>query len=79
MDSRQPADGRTLEDLGTFDPMIKNKDNRVTLKADRVKYWMSVGALPTEKVQAILAKHLKKAEEAAAQAAAAPPPAPAQS
>jgi small subunit ribosomal protein S16 len=79
MDSRQPADGRTLEDLGTFDPMVKNKDNRVTLKADRVKYWMSVGALPTEKVQAILAKHLKKAEEAAAQAAAAPPPAPAQS
>jgi small subunit ribosomal protein S16 len=78
IDSRQPADGRTLEDLGTFDPMIKNKDNRVTLKADRVKYWMSVGALPSEKVQAILNKHLKKAEETAAQAAAAPP-APAQS
>ena len=73
MDSRQPADGRTLEDLGTFDPMVKVKENRVTLKADRVKYWMSVGALPTEKVQAILNKHLKKAEEAAAQAAAAPP------
>ncbi len=75
IDSRQPNDGRTLEDLGTFDPMVKNKENRVTLKADRVKYWMSVGALPSEKVQAILNKHLKKAEEAAAAA----PPAPAQS
>jgi small subunit ribosomal protein S16 len=73
IDSRQPADGRTLEDLGTFDPMVANKDNRVTLKADRVKYWMSVGALPSEKVKAILTRCLKKAEEAAAQAAAAPP------
>lgn len=77
IDSRQPNDGRTLEDLGTFDPMVKIKENRVTLKADRVKYWMSVGALPSEKVQAILNAHLKKAEEAAAAAAAAPP-APAQ-
>jgi small subunit ribosomal protein S16 len=76
IDSRQPADGRTLEDLGTFDPMIKNKENRVTLKPDRVKYWISVGALPTEKVKAILDRCLKKAEEAAAAAAAAPPPAP---
>ena len=59
MDSRQPADGRTLEDLGTFDPMVKVKENRVTLKADRVKYWMSVGALPTEKVQVLINKYTK--------------------
>ncbi|MBI3824273.1 MAG: 30S ribosomal protein S16 [Planctomycetes bacterium] len=76
IDSRQPNDGRTLEDLGTFDPMVKNKENRVTLKADRVKYWISVGALPSEKVQAILNRCLKKAEEAAA-APPAPAPAPA--
>ena len=76
IDSRQPADGRTLEDLGTYDPMVKNKDNRVTLKPDRVKYWMSVGALASEKVKALLNKHMKKAEEAAAQPAAAPAPAP---
>ncbi|MBM3994820.1 MAG: 30S ribosomal protein S16 [Planctomycetes bacterium] len=72
IDSRQPNDGRTLEDLGTYDPMVKNKENRVTLKPDRIKYWMSVGALPSEKVQAILDKHLKRIEEANAQAAAAP-------
>ena len=79
IDSRQPRDGRTLEDLGTYDPMVKNKDNRVTLKPDRLKYWMSVGALPSEKVQVILNKYMKKFEEAAQQAAAAPPPEPAQS
>jgi small subunit ribosomal protein S16 len=71
IDSRQPRDGRTLEELGTYDPMVKNKENRVTLKADRIKYWISVGALPTEKVQAILNKHLKRFEEAAAQSATA--------
>ena len=71
IDSRQPRDGRTLEELGTYDPMVTNKENRITLKADRIKYWMSVGALPTEKVQAILNKYLKRFEEAAAQAAAA--------
>jgi small subunit ribosomal protein S16 len=70
IDSRQPRDGRTLEELGTYDPMVANKENRVTLKPDRVKYWMSVGALPTEKVQALLDKHLKRLEEAAAAAPA---------
>jgi small subunit ribosomal protein S16 len=72
IDSRQPRDGRTLEDLGTYDPMVANKENRVTLKPDRIKYWMSVGALPSEKVQVIVNKYLKKFEDAAAQPAAAP-------
>ena len=74
-DSRQPRDGRTLEDLGTYDPMVTDKEKRITLRPDRIKYWMSVGALPTEKVGAIIKKHLKKFEEAAAHAAAAPTPA----
>ena len=76
IDSRQPRDGRVLEELGTYDPMVTNKENRVTLIADRIKYWMSVGALPSEKVGAIIKKFLKKAEEKAAQAAAAPAAAP---
>ena len=76
IDSRQPRDGRVLEELGTYDPMVKIKENRVTLIPDRIKYWMSVGALPSEKVGALIKKYLKKAEEAAAQAAApAAPPA----
>ncbi len=73
IDSRQPSDGRVLEDLGTYDPMVTIKENRVTLVPDRIKYWMSVGALPSEKAAALIKKFLKKAEEAAA-APAAPPP-----
>jgi small subunit ribosomal protein S16 len=68
IDGRQPRDGRSLEDLGTYDPMIRNTDNRVTLKPDRVRYWISKGALASEKVQALLDKHLKRIEEQAAQA-----------
>jgi small subunit ribosomal protein S16 len=73
IDHKQPRDGRIVEELGSYDPMVKDTDARVTLKADRVKYWMSVGALPSEKVAVLLKKYLAKAE----QAAAAPPPAPA--
>jgi small subunit ribosomal protein S16 len=65
IDGRQPRDGRIIEELGSYDPMIKNTDERVRLKADRVKYWMSVGAKPTEKVQVLLRKYLKKFEETA--------------
>ena len=75
IDSRQPRDGRALEDLGTYDPMLKNAESRLTLKPDRIRYWMSVGALASEKVQVLLNKYLKKFEEPAAQPAAAPPPA----
>ena len=78
IDSRQPRDGRTLEDLGTYDPMVTIKENRITLKPERIKYWMSVGALPSEKVQIFINKYMKKFEDAAAQAVAAPA-APAQS
>jgi small subunit ribosomal protein S16 len=65
IDSRQPRDGRVLEELGTYDPMIKEKDNRVTLVPARIKYWLSVGALPSENVQVFLKKYLKRFEEAA--------------
>jgi small subunit ribosomal protein S16 len=70
IDSRQPRDGRILEELGSYDPMVKNTDERVRLRPDRVKYWMSVGALPSEKVAVLLRKYLAKFEQQ--QAAAAP-------
>jgi small subunit ribosomal protein S16 len=67
IDSRQPRDGRILEELGTYDPMMKDKESRVSLKPDRVKYWQSVGALASEKVTILLKKYMKKFEELAAQ------------
>ena len=70
IDSRQPRDGRIIEELGSYDPQVKNTDERVQLKPDRIKYWMSVGALPSEKVQVFLKKYMKKFEQQAAEAAA---------
>ncbi len=64
IDSRQPRDGRILEELGSYDPMVKNTDERVRLKPDRVKYWMGVGALPSEKVGVLLRKYMAKFEQA---------------
>ena len=66
IDSRQPRDGRVLEELGTYDPMVKVKENRVTLKPDRIKHWLSVGALASEKVTVLFNKFMKKFEESAA-------------
>lgn len=59
-DSRMPRDGRAIEELGTYDPLVKDEEKKVVLKADRVRYWLSVGAQPTEKVQVLLDKYLPK-------------------
>lgn len=71
IDHRQPRDGRVLEDLGTYDPSIRDTDKRATLNPERIKHWMSVGAKPSENVQVLINKYLKKFEEAAAAPAAA--------
>ena len=76
IDSRQPRDGRILEELGSYDPMVKNTDERVRLKPDRIKYWVSVGAQPSEKVGVLLRKYLAKFEQAQATAATAASTAP---
>ncbi|HKI31871.1 MAG TPA: 30S ribosomal protein S16 [Gemmataceae bacterium] len=72
IDSRQPRDGRVLEELGSYDPQVKITDERVKLNPARIKYWMSVGAQPSENVQVFLKKYMKKFEDQAAQPAAAP-------
>src|SRR5437879_8731031 len=71
IDHRQPRDGRIIEELGSYDPMVKNTDARVKLRPDRVKYWMSVGAKPSENVEVLLKKYMAKFEQQAAEAAAA--------
>ena len=50
-----PRDGRYIEQIGTFDPMLK-KDNpeRVKLDAERIKHWLGVGAQPTDRVLRLL-------------------------
>lgn len=56
MDARTPRDGRAIEELGHYDPLVRNKEARSVLNASRIRYWLSVGAQPSEKVQALLNK-----------------------
>ncbi|GFR21331.1 30S ribosomal protein S16 [Trichonephila clavata] len=50
-DSRAPRDGRFIEKIGQYDPMLpKDNKNRVVVKAARLKHWLSVGAQATERV-----------------------------
>jgi small subunit ribosomal protein S16 len=54
-DSRSPRDGRFIEKLGTYNPMLDREHaDRVTLKPERIQHWLGVGALPTERVARFL-------------------------
>lgn len=70
MDQRSPRNGRAIEELGHYDPMVRDKSQRVSLDMERVKHWISVGAQPSEKVAALI----KKVETGNWGTAKAPPP-----
>lgn len=49
-DARAPRDGRFIERIGTYDPMLSDTSKRVTLLNERIEHWLSVGAQPTDRV-----------------------------
>ena len=54
-DSRFPRDGRFIEKIGLFNPLLpKDKKERIKIETERVKYWISKGARPTMRVSRIL-------------------------
>ncbi|NCP11512.1 MAG: 30S ribosomal protein S16 [Sphingomonadales bacterium] len=54
-DSRMPRDGRFIERLGSYNPLLaKDDDKRVVLDSDRAKHWLSVGAQPSDRVARFL-------------------------
>ena len=57
MDARTPRDGKAIEELGYYDPLVRDTDARCVLKVDRVDYWLSVGAKPTPKVGTLIKKY----------------------
>ncbi len=57
MDSRTPRDGRPIEELGYYDPMVRDVDARAVLDRERIDYWLSVGAQPSEKVSVLIKKY----------------------
>lgn len=52
-DSRKPRDGACIEEIGTFQPIAK-EDSQVSIDMDRVNYWISVGAQPTDIVKKLM-------------------------
>jgi len=75
-DSRMPRDGRFLEKLGTYNPLLaKDSEDRVKMDMERVQYWLAQGAQPTDRVARFLEaagvvtkterKNMKKAEPGA--------------
>jgi small subunit ribosomal protein S16 len=67
MDIRRPRDGRVLEELGTYDPLIPDTDARAVLNGERIAYWLSVGATPSDKGRVLIKKYGTGGTHAAAQ------------
>ncbi|MCP4394805.1 MAG: 30S ribosomal protein S16 [Alphaproteobacteria bacterium] len=56
-DARAPRDGRFIEKVGTFNPLLpKDHKDRLVVQEDRIKYWLSVGGKPTDRVARFLSE-----------------------
>ena len=66
-DIRTPRDGRVLEQLGTYDPMIPGTDARVVLDLERIQHWIDHGATPSDNVKVFLKKYGKNGTHLEAQ------------
>ena len=82
VDSRAPRDGKVIEFLGHYDPLVPETDARAVLKNDKIDRWLSVGAQPSEKVGVLIRKygtngtHLEQQKAAIERLAARKPTAP---
>ncbi len=57
IDGRAPRDGKVIEELGYYDPLVKETDARAILDGERINYWLGVGAQPSEKVRVLIKKY----------------------
>lgn len=53
-DSRSPRDGRYIERLGFFNPQARGQEERLRLDNERIDYWLSIGAQPSERVSSLI-------------------------
>lgn len=56
MDRQRSRDSKAIEEVGFYDTSVPDKSKRVSLNMDRIEYWLSVGAQPSEKVNALIQK-----------------------
>ncbi len=59
-DNRKRQGGRTLEQLGLFNPIARGKEIRLRLDVARIDHWLSTGAKPSERVAALVAEYRKQ-------------------
>ena len=57
IEGRNPRDGRVIEELGWYDPHVKNEEEQTSFNRERIEYWLSVGAQPSETVSDLLKKN----------------------
>jgi len=56
-DSRMPRDGRFIDKLGTYNPLLpKDSEERAKMDVERIQYWLQQGAIPTDTVRSLLKK-----------------------
>lgn len=70
IDSKRGRDGRVIEELGYYDPLVREVDARAILKGERLAYWVSVGAIPSDRVSVLIKKYGLNGTHAEAQRAA---------
>src|SRR5262245_9750101 len=70
IDGRAPRDGKVIEELGHYDPLVKDTDARAVLNGERIAYWLSVGALPSENCHVLIKKYGQNGTRLAEQQAA---------
>lgn len=56
IDSRTPRDGRVIEELGWYDPEAGTPEKQLSLKRERIEYWLGVGAQPSDTVRQLLVR-----------------------
>ena len=56
VDGRRARDSKVIEELGSYDPINASEDRRTSLNRDRIEYWLSVGAQPSDTVRRLLEK-----------------------
>jgi small subunit ribosomal protein S16 len=73
MDKRSARDGESIEEIGTYDNITDPKTTKVVVKAERARYWLSVGARPSRMVHHLFKRHGVYVKPEAAPAAAPAP------
>jgi small subunit ribosomal protein S16 len=63
MDSRSARSGKVIEEVGTYDPLVREMEKQCSMRTARIDYWLSVGAKPTENVQRLIDRYKGKVPE----------------